>query len=576
MDRPEASSVIRARRVNAVCERFESCWRAGERPWIEAFLAESPEPDRPALLVELLRLELELRREQGECVDLDEYRGRFPEAHHAIEDALREGRDEETVAYESTDPPAVLAGGGAELGAFGDYVLLYEIARGGMGVVYKARQLSLKRVVALKMTLSGAFASESERERFRLEAEMAANLDHPNIVPIYEVGEHQGHHFFSMKLVEGTNLARQVGQLCDQPQAIAGIVATIARAVDHAHQHGFFHCDLKPANILIDREGRPYVTDFGLARRVEDNSALTASGAILGTPSYMAPEQASGGRSQLTPAADVYGLGAILYELLTMQPPFRAGTVMETVVQVLEHEPEPPRRLRPGVPGELETICLKCLEKAPKDRYASAGALAEELERYLRGEDVAGSGLAARLRRWTRREPELVCRLGGFAVMAILNVYNHTFSDSPDRRIYLSTFAVLGLWTLFSLAFQARLRRRDRSDAVRMLWAATDISLLTILLRILDARTNGSLLVGYPLLIAASGLWFRVHLVWFTTALALLGFSLLHYEPGPRHFLWEPYSNIFMAALAVTGFVVVRQVKRIWALSSYYERRSIP
>jgi serine/threonine-protein kinase len=573
MDRPEASSVIQARRVNAACERFEASRRAGERPWIEEYLAASPESDRPALLIELVRLEWELRREEGECIELDEYLERFPEAARAIEGAFQEGRDEETVAYEPTDPPAVLVGGEAGVNAFGDYVLLEEIARGGMGVVYKARQLSLKRIVALKMTLSGAFASESERERFRLEAEMAANLDHPNIVPIYEVGEHQGHHFFSMKLVEGTNLARQVGRLSDQPRAVAEIVATVARAVDHAHQHGFLHCDLKPANILIDREGRPHVTDFGLAKRVEDVSALTASGAILGTPSYMAPEQASGGRSQLSPAADVYGLGAILYELLTLQPPFRAGTVMETVVQVLEHEPEPPRRLRPGVPGELETICLKCLEKAPKDRYPSAGALAEELDRYLRGEDVAGSGPAARLRRWTRREPELVCRLGGFAVMAVLNQYNHTFSDSPDSRIYLSTFAVLGLWTIFSLAFQARLRRRDRSDAVRMLWAATDIGLLTILLRIIDARANGSTLVGYPLLIAASGLWFRVHLVWFTTALALLGFVLLHYEPGPRHFLWEPYSNIFMAALAVTGFVVVRQVKRIWALSSYYERR---
>jgi serine/threonine-protein kinase len=576
MDRPELTSVDRARGVNLACERFEAAWRAGDRPWIETYLDAVPEPDRPALLVELLRLEWELRRGRGECVGLGEYLERFPERARAIEDAFQASQGE-TVAFEPSEPkragPDSLPGG---LGAFGDYELLEEIARGGMGIVFKARQSSLKRLVALKMTLSGAFASEGERERFRLEAELAANLDHPNIVPIYEVGEHQGHHFFSMKLVDGTSLSRQVGRLADDPRAAAEVVATVARAVDHAHAHGFLHCDLKPSNILIDREGRPHVTDFGLAKRVEDDSALTASGAILGTPSYMAPEQASGGRSRLTPAADVYGLGAILYELLTMQPPFRAGTVMETVVQVLEHEPVPPSQLRPGVPGELETICLKCLEKASKDRYPSAGALADDLDRYLRGEDVAGSGLASRLRRWTRREPELVSRLGGFAVMAVLNQYNHSLSGSPDLRIYLSTFAVLGLWAMFSLAFQARLRKGERSDAVRMLWAATDVGLYTVLLKILDVRENGSLLVGYPLLIAASGLWFRVRLVWFTTGLAIGAFILLHYDPAARRVIWEPYSNIFMASLGVTGFIVVRQVKRIWALSSYYERRPIP
>lgn len=587
MDRPETANVSQARRINAACERFESAWRAGDRLRIEAFLEVIPGPDRPALLVELIGLEWELRRARGECVDLCEYLERFPKHAHSIEAALREascdGRPavapevEETVVFDPSKPmPRGSAPAPGVIRAFGDYELLEEIARGGMGVVYKARQMSLKRLVALKMTLSGASASASERERFCLEAELAANLDHPNIVPIYEVGEHDGQSFFSMKLVDGGSLSRQIGRLTDDPRAGAGLVATIARAVDHAHRQGFLHCDLKPSNILIDREGRPHITDFGLARRVEGDSALTGTGAILGTPSYMAPEQASGARGRLTPAADVYGLGAILYELLTMQPPFCAGTVMETVVHVLEHEPEPPRRLRPGIPAELETICLKCLEKAPKDRYPSACALADDLERYLRGEDVAGSGPWSRLRRWTRREPELVSRLGGLAVVAALTQYNHHISPNPVMAIHLSVMAVLALWAVLSIAFQALLRKGERSDAVRILWAATDVALLTMVLKILDAL-EGSLLVGYPLLIAASGLWFRVCLVWFTTVLAIVAYGLLYLDASVHQAGWHPkqYPNIFMAALAVTGFIVARQVKRIWALSSYYERRPI-
>jgi serine/threonine-protein kinase len=245
-----------------------------------------------------------------------------------------------------------------------------------MGVIYKARQVSLQRDVALKMILSGPLASPIERERFRLEAEAVANLDHPHIVPIYEVGEHEGQPFFSMKLIEGGSLARQVPRLVAEPHAAARLLVKVARAVDAAHQRGFLHRDLKPSNILLDAQGQPYVTDFGLARRVERESGLTRTGTIVGTPSYMAPEQASGRRGMLTAAADVYSLGAILYELLTGQPPFRAATVMETVVQVLEQEPTPPGRLRSGVPRDLELVCLRCLEKAPEARYGSAAALA--------------------------------------------------------------------------------------------------------------------------------------------------------------------------------------------------------
>jgi WD40 repeat protein len=325
---------------------------------------------------------------------------------------------------------------------FGDYEILEEIARGGMGVVYKARQISLNRVVALKMILTGELASPADVQRFRTEAEAAANLDHPNIVPIHEVGEHHGQHFFSMKFIEGTDLAtyirdaRSSGQgarLADQRRA-AQWVATAARAVHYAHQRRLLHRDLKPANILLafqlvlrseDSASRlnnasPMITDFGLAKRVEGDSKLTQSGAIVGTPSYMAPEQARGEKG-LSTAADVYSLGAILYELLTGRPPFRAETPLDTILQLLEKEPASPRSLISTADHDLETICLKCLRKEPAKRYGSAEALADDLDCWLRGEPISARpvGQIERLWRWCHRKPALAIA-SATAMLAIM------------------------------------------------------------------------------------------------------------------------------------------------------------
>jgi serine/threonine-protein kinase len=454
-----------------------------------------------------------------------------------------------------------------------------------MGVVYKARHKGLKRLVALKMILSGPMATDQERERFRREAELAANLDHPNIVAIYEVDEYDGRPFFSMKLVEGASLSKQADRFREDPRSAARLVSSLCRAVHYAHGQGFLHCDLKPSNVLLDRQGKPYLTDFGLARRAGADSSLSTTGAILGTPSYMAPEQATGLRSALGPATDVYGLGAILYELLAGRPPFRASTIMETIVQVLERDPASPRELRPEIPRELEGICLKCLEKSAKDRYASAEALADELDSYLRGEDVGATGIIARLRRWNRREPELVARLGGLAIIAILTQYNYAVL-SPNPRFWLHYLiqAVLVLWAGISVLFQSLLRKGWPSDKVRVLWSASDILFLTIELKFLG-RTETTLLACYPLLIAASGLWWRVHLVWITTAMAMLAYGILYLDASlawhAGYPSWRPrtaleYPNIFLAALLLTGYVVVRQIKRILALSRYYEHRPEP
>src|SRR5438552_7812465 len=301
------------------------------------------------------------------------------------------------------------------LGELGDYELLEEVGRGGQGVVFRARQKSLNRTVALKVISLGHCASKAHLKRFRLEAEAAARLEHPGIVPIHEVGERDGSCYFSMKFVEGGQLDEVVKRSPMSTRRAAELIGKVARTLDYAHQHGVLHRDVKPGNILIDVKGEPHLTDFGLARLVETESNVTHTMEVLGTPSYMAPEQAVGNNAAVSSVTDVYGLGAVIYQLLTGQPPFAGGTTYETIKLLLDTEPRQPRLLNPKIDRDLSTICLKCLEKDPSRRYASALALAEDLERWLKHEPIRArrTGIFARGRKWVRRNPTI-------AIMAAL------------------------------------------------------------------------------------------------------------------------------------------------------------
>jgi WD40 repeat protein len=355
-------------------------------------------PLRSALLRELIALDVYYRRSRGETIRGADYLSRFPEA--AAGDAV-------PPAFSSLVEPC-----------FDDYELLEELGRGGMGVVCKARQRGLNRLVALKMILSGQFASAAELQRFGAEAEAAAGLDHPHIVPIHHIGEHDGRPFFSMKFVEGGSLAARIPDLMKEPRAAARLLAKVARAVHHAHQRGILHRDLKPANVLLDGDGQPLVADFGLAKRVDAGPGLTQPDAVVGTPSYMAPEQAAA-RKTLTTAADVYGLGAILYECLTGRPPFQGDSRLDTLLQVMERAPQAPRSLNPRIDRDLEVVCLKCLEKEPERRYPSAEELAVDLDRWLAGQTIKARPGSTwnRAVRWARRRPAMAALLT--AVIAV-------------------------------------------------------------------------------------------------------------------------------------------------------------
>jgi serine/threonine-protein kinase len=363
---------------------------------------------------------------QGLPVDPEELCRDCPDLREAFVQALGAAdcmdRLLDTSGGEGAADVAAPAGPPAELPTVPGYEIVGLLGRGGMGVVYRARQVKLNRLVALKMILAGGHASAADLARFRTEAEAIARLRHPHIVQIYEVGEHEGKPYFSLEFCEGGGLEQKLDGTPWAPAQAAALVEVLATAMQAAHQAHVIHRDLKPANVLFTTDGTPKVTDFGLAKKLDASVKPTVSGAIVGTPSYMAPEQAAGRGKEAGPAADVYALGAILYELLTGRPPFRAETPLDTVLQVIRDEPVPPRQLQSKTPRDLDTICLKCLEKDPPRRYASAAALAEDLRRFRAGEPVVARpvGRLGRGWRWCRRNPAVAGLLAAVAATLVL------------------------------------------------------------------------------------------------------------------------------------------------------------
>jgi serine/threonine protein kinase len=445
--------------LDDACDRFERAWKAGGRPALDDYLGAVAEAHRPALVRELILLDVYYRRQAGEDPQPADYGERCPTSFPTWIDPL-------ATAPRARPGEAGPGSAGSVGRQLGGYELLEELGRGGMGVVYKARQTGLGRVVALKLIRTGEHAGAAERARFRAEAEVVARLSHPNIVPIYEAGEADGLPFFSLEFVDGPTLAELLAGTPQPAEQSARLVETLARAVHFAHERGVIHRDLKPANVLLQRKPTtertdytdytdkekkvrqagasrssasaalsvpsvlsvvdflPKITDFGLARRVEGSSALTHTGDILGTPSYMAPEQAEGRARELGPLVDVWALGAILYEALTGRPPFHGTSAMETMLQVRSAEPVPPTRLQPKAPRDLETICLKCLEKDPHRRYATAADLADDLGRFLTRQPIRARPVGAweRALKWARRRPTVAALVGvsAFALVSLL------------------------------------------------------------------------------------------------------------------------------------------------------------
>lgn len=455
----------------------------------------------------------------------------------------------------------------------GDYEILAELGRGGMGIVYKARQKSLGWVVALKTLLACGPADSIEAQRFLSEAAAAAHLRHPNIVAVHDVGEANGKCFYTMDYFDGLSLAERLkaGPLPERPAA--QYLLTIARAIQHAHTAGILHRDLKPGNILLDASDVPHLTDFGLAKRLEADSSQTRTGMILGTPSYMAPEQAAGTKD-LGPACDVYGLGAVLYELLTGRPPFRSDTPLDTLLHVLERPPAPPRLLNPKLARDLETICLKCLEKDPRDRYPSAAALADDLERFLHGASISARSfnLLDRIARTLERSQHdvefqaygtmlywfAVVMLGDGTALFWLTRDGPPYPAGPIILVRIVQFTLLGLvfWHYYTKQFLAG------STAARLMWSTWGGFLVGCFLHVISMRLSAradhrldeltlypgwSVLAGIAFLVMGSSYWGRCYA--FGAAFFLLALGV------PFALRWAPllYGLLWTASLVLIG-----------------------
>jgi hypothetical protein len=516
----DALPLVARRRLSEVCRAFERAWRGGQMPELEPFVHDVAGPERQVFLQELVLLDLQFRKARGDDHPVSAYLDRFPELDRTwLEAAGANGAAAATVLH-----VAPAGGDGAALLPLADagLELLEEIGRGAMGVVYRARQRGLDRVVAVKMILAGDHADPASLQRFRVEALATARVDHDGIVRVHDAGLQGGQPCIVMEYVPGGNLKDKLDGTPWPGREAAAFVERLARIIQAAHDRHIVHRDLKPGNILLTLENQPKITDFGLAKLLDDGPALSATGLILGTPSYMAPEQASGKNKEIGPAADIYALGAILYELLTGRPPFRGATTTDTLLQVVEGFPVPPRDLNPQIDRDLETVCLKCLEKVPARRYARAADLAEDLDRYGEGRPVRArppGWTDALFRGLTRRNlvaradwGKLAVAMGCVSFGAGLAMHWLVHTEQPP----LAWFFVVGsIWLATGLAFAHYLRpRRHYLTAgerhLLSLWGGY-VAAGAMIWVVLGAPLDRSVLTTYyPVLAVVTGLCYLV------------------------------------------------------------------
>lgn len=555
-------------RIDEICDTFESKLRLGETPRIEDALEQISNEGRRPLIIELQKIEREYRDKKAE----QDYRRRFPEFHPvtaslSIETDLTSDFQTSTQSRDESLPEIP------------GYEIISKLGEGGMGVVYKAKQRGLDRLVAIKMMRSGEFASSVERQRFLFEAEAIAALDHPNIVPVYDVGVSQGDHYLSLKYFEGGSLEEKLRTRRLHEVEAAELMLSITQAVSHAHQRGVLHRDLKPANILLDWEGRPHVADFGLARRLTAENSLTPTGAMVGTIYYMAPEQARGDKI-LSVTADIYSLGSILYRLLTGRSPVQSGVMADSIRLLLDGGSiARPRTLNATIPADLEMVCLKCLERDQNRRYASASELADDLARYLRGEPVAAQppDVWDWLRQTWRTRPQASLTytwsapvwLGGMIFvenMAISLIVSKNYSVWLLWLVMLSgrLAMIVIVWVLLLSRFREvpATERHSIMTCVGMIASQTVLFLMTGPLSTKDQVSD--VLALYPAMTVTAGLCFFMLGSTYFGRFLLVGLLLMSLAPFMS--VWPesgpPLLAVVLACILIAWGLIIREPRK--------------